>query len=52
MQANKVGHTSALRAKAKKIGHYAMARWMKKNGYGFGYAYFIIFGQRNRHGHF
>lgn len=42
--------TAQLRSKAKKVGHWAMARWMKKNGYSFNYAYFIIFGRRNSRG--
>lgn len=40
--------TKQLRLKAKKVGHWAMARWMQKNDYNFHYAYFIIFGQRNK----
>jgi len=36
-------HTQHLQRKAKKVGHWAMARWMMKQGYQFRYAYFVIF---------
>ena len=35
--------TLALQRKAKEVGHWAMARWMMKQGYNFRYAYFVIF---------
>jgi hypothetical protein len=36
-------HTEFLRRKLNKVGHWALARWMLKNGYPFRYAYFIVF---------
>lgn len=29
---------------SKTIGHYAFAKWAKKNGISFKYTYFILFG--------
>jgi hypothetical protein len=40
---SKETHTEFLRRKAKKVGHYAISRWMMKQGYPFRYAYFVIF---------
>ena len=37
--------TEQLQRKAKKVGHWAMARYMMKQGYNFRYAYFVIFGR-------
>ena len=37
--------TATLQRKAKKVGHWAMARWMMKQGFQFKYAYFVIFGK-------
>jgi len=40
---SKETHTEFLRRKAKKVGHYAISRWMMKQGYPFRYAYFVVF---------
>ena len=37
-------HTHFLQTKAKHLGHYAMARWMLKQGYPFKYTHFICLG--------
>ena len=36
-------HTQFLRRKLKQVGHFALARWMLKQGYPFRYAYFVVF---------
>ena len=42
---NQETYTEYLQHKAKKVGHWAMARWMMKQGFQFKYAYFVIFGK-------
>jgi len=42
---NQETYTEYLQRKAKKVGHWAMARWMMKQGFQFRYAYFVIFGK-------
>ena len=40
--------TATLQAQAKRVGHWAMARHMMKQGYQFRYAYFVIFNKLPR----
>lgn len=35
--------TKILRRKMKLVGHWALARWMMKQGYPFRYTYYVIF---------
>lgn len=44
-------HTEYLQRKRKIIGHYAIARWMMKQGYPFRYAYFVCFGRMPKEAH-
>lgn len=38
-------YSDYLRHKCKMVGHHAFATWMRKKGFPFNYAYFIVFGK-------
>lgn len=45
-------NTKELRLMAKKVGHYAFARWAQKQGISLSYTYYIVFGKRNNHANY